>query len=1040
MELITRMYFSYLGWFGDPPVSLLRTDDSRLPWGPAFRGFAGRVVEPGTIWFRLEMSLQEEEDEEEPMQAEAEILSSSSEEEAPKPTKREEENLPVFLQEEKRRLMEEAMAIGYKKHQITRALRDGIPSASVEVLLDNIRYSGYGKLPSYKDAAVASLPDDAPLPWNPFRTQAENEKKIKQHRAQGIQLEDYGAQLLALASPAKNEVSRHEILSTSGVFTCKRSRIAPPRPPAPSSPPSPSGKSGSPMLRRTNSNGSALTQTRNLKTGAAGRAGYSWAGDQNLEEGEQEEPGSPTGSISLNDSMLLNDSTSPKSGGETEEKRVEEAARRLRSLQAKSSKGDYPPIIQEEDERRQLHPAGLAPEGGAPTLFLGKLRCNKCGQDSPHLGDSWCLGCSALEALVGELRAGWGNPGTRSLATDILTSSVRQVRALRRLGIAQAGKARARTPDPAGATRAESAPPAPEAPPETKAPENVPDQAPSKSPKPDRAEEVKKEDDKDEASPSEYTDGEETEEDEDNERGLKAVPKSAAERPEKSPIQRRRAPEISREPSADAGRARSSRREERPREPRHSDRRPRSRGDQRRSRSHHHRRREEHPEASRKGKRKRNKHKQHRAGSKHQRLERALQDPFRTMCRGKKIETPSLLDLGANEGEEVFPTDVHWATLSAPVGSVLEIALDNSSLGLGVGVEAWLAVLVREHRITDKPGIWIAGDVLGSENLSAMTEAERVLKDGFVHLCADDPCGFSEEDNVVHVQRLRCWLAKNFNADYLTAAGKKLLRRAVEALEPPPGATKGKGAGTKPVRRKPASSKPRARPKENAKPGDKKKKKGDGLVIELDGSDDAPEPTPPVSGPDREQLREVLRRTRERILGGAPRGPRLTEDVALAGGAVPRDTRRVQEETRLVAGTSLNPGRSTPLRIAQLADTREEEAKSLIKRLEKASDASSRLLAQAVQTSRRQSKRDKEKKDKSKDSGIRALVDLLRGKKKKKKKKNKERKERGDPYQRMEIKPDPGGSGGGSSSSGSSSSSTAGGRKRRVAQATKIQR
>ena len=72
----------------------------------------------------------------------------------------------------------------YKKHQITRAVRDGIPSASVEVLLDNIRYSGwgppwttildiavlsvanppkhrvepaecfrYGKLPSYKEAA-----------------------------------------------------------------------------------------------------------------------------------------------------------------------------------------------------------------------------------------------------------------------------------------------------------------------------------------------------------------------------------------------------------------------------------------------------------------------------------------------------------------------------------------------------------------------------------------------------------------------------------------------------------------------------------------------------------------------------------------------------------------------------------------------------------------------------------------------------------------------------------------------------------------------
>lgn len=40
-------------------------------------------------------------------------------------------------------------------------------------------------------------------------------------------------------------------------------------------------------------------------------------------------------------------------------------------------------------------------------------RCNKRGQGEPHLGDSWCLCCTAAEAIVGELKCAWGNAGTR---------------------------------------------------------------------------------------------------------------------------------------------------------------------------------------------------------------------------------------------------------------------------------------------------------------------------------------------------------------------------------------------------------------------------------------------------------------------------------------------------------------------------------------------------------------------------------------------------------------------------------------------------
>lgn len=37
------------------------------------------------------------------------------------------------------------------------------------------------------------------------------------------------------------------------------------------------------------------------------------------------------------------------------------------------------------------------------------LTCQKCRQAVPHESDSWCLGCSAAEALTAELR-NTGNP------------------------------------------------------------------------------------------------------------------------------------------------------------------------------------------------------------------------------------------------------------------------------------------------------------------------------------------------------------------------------------------------------------------------------------------------------------------------------------------------------------------------------------------------------------------------------------------------------------------------------------------------------
>ncbi|CAK9104456.1 unnamed protein product [Durusdinium trenchii] len=57
--------------------------------------------------------------------------------------------------------------------------------------------------------------------------------------------------------------------------------------------------------------------------------------------------------------------------------------------------------------------------------------CARCRRVSPSSGDTWCLACSAWEAIGNELSFSWSHPGLRAVATDLVVSAVRQVRALR---------------------------------------------------------------------------------------------------------------------------------------------------------------------------------------------------------------------------------------------------------------------------------------------------------------------------------------------------------------------------------------------------------------------------------------------------------------------------------------------------------------------------------------------------------------------------------------------------------------------------------
>ena len=61
------------------------------------------------------------------------------------------------------------------------------------------------------------------------------------------------------------------------------------------------------------------------------------------------------------------------------------------------------------------------------------MLCAKCRKCEPNTGDTWCLGCTGLETLTGELAAAWQTPGFRTAANDLVVSCVRGVRALRHL-------------------------------------------------------------------------------------------------------------------------------------------------------------------------------------------------------------------------------------------------------------------------------------------------------------------------------------------------------------------------------------------------------------------------------------------------------------------------------------------------------------------------------------------------------------------------------------------------------------------------------
>ena len=62
------------------------------------------------------------------------------------------------------------------------------------------------------------------------------------------------------------------------------------------------------------------------------------------------------------------------------------------------------------------------------------MACNKCRQGNRSPGDTWCLGCRALEVAQLELGRRWPCQPARDLAEEILLSATRHVKRLGELG------------------------------------------------------------------------------------------------------------------------------------------------------------------------------------------------------------------------------------------------------------------------------------------------------------------------------------------------------------------------------------------------------------------------------------------------------------------------------------------------------------------------------------------------------------------------------------------------------------------------------
>ena len=256
------------------------------------------------------------------------------------------------------------------------------------------------------------------------------------------------------------------------------------------------------------------------------------------------------------------------------------------------------------------------------------------------------------------------------------------------------------------------------------------------------------------------------------------------------------------------------------------------------------------------------------------------------------------MNFGVEIGEEILCETPEWERLHIPEGCILEVGLHGSSIDWAS--EGWFAILVSQVSGDSTSGLSVMGTCLGCEVPERTDQVVQYIEEGAVHLCPQDPCG-AEDIYVIHATRVRCWTLDRFGADYISAAGKALLKKADAAAK----------------RAAKAASAPAAAPRRKSALRSSEKRKASPPVIAIpsdEGEDGDEELTSDGHGKERHgELKALLTRTKERILGGGAGSPRAPPAEGAAGGVQAGDTASALAKKRLGAGTSLNPYRQTPL-------------------------------------------------------------------------------------------------------------------------------
>ena len=312
-----------------------------------------------------------------------------------------------------------------------------------------------------------------------------------------------------------------------------------------------------------------------------------------------------------------------------------------------------------------------------------------------------------------------------------------------------------------------------------------------------------------------------------------------------------------------------------------------------------------------------------------------------------------------------------WECLDEP-GEVVEFTTQHVPGHLGSGAIG--AYLVRECSRAPDGSMVLKGRCVGCDNEEVGKTLSTLLNRHYLplHLCWQEPCTLEGGSEVVHVVRARCFQREAFEAPYLKAWGKLVLR-GMDGDKKDDGGAAGDGEKPPGTGRKAKDQKPAG--------GRKKEKRGPPILKRPAG----------VGG-----LRGKLRSLREGLKGKAK--PIAEEPIEIPDSEeYSPSLSEAMEEALKVEGTrkkkSVAPRPQTTLALVEAKkedseeteDGEDRQVKPKKKRKRKApKDPSAQLLAQAAQRGevRKEEKRSKMQKGEGKKSGLekaKALVKLLTG-------------------------------------------------------------